>query len=111
MLFIGYKANKAYIAQNLCENVAKPQLKCDGKCYLRKKITQTENSKEQKQTKSFSFYLTGLYINQTSPVLEDFYSNKSSLDDLSLEQARFSYQEVPTRSHHNPLWRPPISLV
>lgn len=31
-------ANRAYIAENLCENRDKPQMKCNGKCYLKKKM-------------------------------------------------------------------------
>lgn len=33
-------ANRAYIAATLCENKDKPQLHCDGKCYLKKKIAE-----------------------------------------------------------------------
>lgn len=37
-----YQANKDYIAKNLCENRAKPQMKCHGKCYLKKQLKQTD---------------------------------------------------------------------
>ena len=33
-----YHVNKDYIAKVLCENRAKPQLHCEGKCYLAKKL-------------------------------------------------------------------------
>src|ERR1039458_1757492 len=33
-----YYANKDYIAKNLCENRDKPQLHCEGKCCLKKKL-------------------------------------------------------------------------
>jgi hypothetical protein len=36
-----WKANQAYITANFCENRAKPALKCDGKCYLRKQLAQS----------------------------------------------------------------------
>jgi hypothetical protein len=36
---IGYwYADHSYIVQYLCENRDKPEMKCDGKCYLRKKM-------------------------------------------------------------------------
>ena len=41
-----YHLNKEYITANFCENKAKPNMKCNGKCYLNKKIKaqeQTEN--------------------------------------------------------------------
>lgn len=38
-----YQVNKAYIAQNLCENKDKPLKNCCGKCYLRKQIKKVED--------------------------------------------------------------------
>lgn len=42
-----YQLNKSYIANNLCQNKAKPQLKCNGKCYLTKKL-KAQDKQEQK---------------------------------------------------------------
>jgi len=44
-----YEANKAYVAKELCENKARPQMKCNGKCYLRKQLNKTENNQQQNQ--------------------------------------------------------------
>ena len=38
-----YEANKAYIAQNLCENRNQPKKNCCGKCYLRKQMKKVED--------------------------------------------------------------------
>ena len=38
-----YQINKDYIAKNLCENKDKPQLKCCGKCYLKKKLNAVDD--------------------------------------------------------------------
>ncbi|MDR3716828.1 MAG: hypothetical protein P4L51_28805 [Puia sp.] len=46
ILVLDYQCNKKFIAANLCENKDKPDLKCEGKCYLCKKI-KTEDKKEQ----------------------------------------------------------------
>lgn len=35
-----YRINKSYIATVLCINKDKPQMRCDGKCYLAKQIRQ-----------------------------------------------------------------------
>src|SRR3954469_19820506 len=40
-----YYANKDFIAKNLCENRARPQMHCDGKCCLKKKLAR--EGKEQ----------------------------------------------------------------
>ncbi len=48
MVFLGFEANQNYIAKELCENRNKPELHCNGKCYLMKKLKQAQD-KEQKQ--------------------------------------------------------------
>ena len=45
-----YQANKQYVSTVLCENKDNPQMKCCGKCYLRKQLNKTEGSGSQ-QTK------------------------------------------------------------
>lgn len=44
---IWFFANRGYIAEKLCVNKDKPMLKCHGKCYLAKKLKETENDKQQ----------------------------------------------------------------
>ena len=39
---IDYHYNIAYIIENFCVNKEKPQLNCDGKCYLAQKLTSLE---------------------------------------------------------------------
>lgn len=50
-IYAGYELNKAYIASTLCENKAKPQMHCKGKCYLSNKIKQ-EEQKEKSQERT-----------------------------------------------------------
>lgn len=47
-VFAGFELNQQYIATVLCVNKNKPELHCNGKCYLMKKLKQAEE-KEQKQ--------------------------------------------------------------
>lgn len=44
-----YHVNKDYIARVLCENRDKPQLHCDGKCYLAKQL-KAQQDREDKET-------------------------------------------------------------
>ncbi len=37
-------ANRAYIASTLCENRSRPAMKCNGKCYLKKKLAAATKS-------------------------------------------------------------------
>ena len=75
-LYAGYELNKNYIAAVLCENKAKPEMHCNGKCYLAKKLKQAEKSEqkpEQSNSKRFftdHFLITGFrfksFIRQTA---------------------------------------------
>lgn len=47
-VYMGFEANQKYIAKELCENRNKPEMHCNGKCYLMKKLKQAQD-KEQKQ--------------------------------------------------------------
>lgn len=51
-VYAGFEMNQRYIAAELCVNKDKPQLHCNGKCYLMKKLKQAEE-KEQKQERQF----------------------------------------------------------
>ncbi|MBD2756480.1 hypothetical protein [Spirosoma validum] len=44
-----YHVNKDYIARVLCENRDKPQLHCDGQCYLAKQL-KAQQDKQDKET-------------------------------------------------------------
>ncbi|GGH63615.1 hypothetical protein HNQ91_002485 [Filimonas zeae] len=46
-IVLEFYANQQYIAQKLCENKNKPQLKCGGKCQLHKKLQQEESKDEE----------------------------------------------------------------
>ncbi|QDK78011.1 hypothetical protein EXU85_05165 [Spirosoma sp. KCTC 42546] len=53
-----YHANKDYIARVLCENRDKPQLHCDGKCYLAKQL----KAQQERQDKDMTARLQDLPI-------------------------------------------------
>lgn len=42
-----YSINIEYIIAELCENKDKPELKCNGKCYLKKKMGEADKAEKQ----------------------------------------------------------------
>jgi hypothetical protein len=46
LISLQYQLNKNFIAANLCENRARPEMKCEGKCYLCKRL-KNEEKKDQ----------------------------------------------------------------
>ncbi|WP_158798047.1 hypothetical protein [Pedobacter sp. L105] len=51
-VFAGFEMNRTYVAKELCVNRNKPQLHCNGNCYLMRKLRQAQE-KEQKQDHQF----------------------------------------------------------
>lgn len=47
--FLEYAANQDFIATVLCENRDMPELNCDGKCYLAKKLKAASNQNSEQE--------------------------------------------------------------
>lgn len=59
-VYLSFKINQIYIANTLCINKAKPQLHCNGKCYLAKKLRQAEQQEQKQQ--AFSLKLPDVHL-------------------------------------------------
>ncbi len=51
-VFTGFELNRKYIAAELCVNKNKPELNCNGKCYLMKKLKQAQDKEEKQERQS-----------------------------------------------------------
>lgn len=49
-VYAGFERNKSFIIKELCENRNTPEMKCEGKCFLKKGLAAAEE-KEKKQEK------------------------------------------------------------
>lgn len=45
-----YQINKSYIMDVLCVNKSKPELKCEGNCFLKEKLAEAEQSQKLPDT-------------------------------------------------------------
>lgn len=59
MLYLDYEIRKEYIVKNICVNRSKPQLHCDGKCYLAKRLA--ENQKKEEKAAETNFLANLVY--------------------------------------------------
>lgn len=57
LLYLDFELRRDYIVANLCENRNRPQLHCDGKCYLAKRIAALEEQEKRQAEKSYMFRL------------------------------------------------------
>jgi hypothetical protein len=73
---IYFHLNRSYIAQKLCVNKAKPELKCKGKCYLKKKLKEAESNQEEqsplllKELVSVAPFIISLNSFQLNPAIQ-----------------------------------------
>ncbi|HEV7333023.1 MAG TPA: hypothetical protein VGN63_18450 [Flavisolibacter sp.] len=55
VILLEFNRNRDFIAQNLCENKARPQLKCGGKCQLTKSLEKEEKGSSSSQSAKSGF--------------------------------------------------------
>ena len=82
-IFAEFKINQKYIAATLCDNRNNPELGCNGKCYLMKKMKDAlEKEKKQEQSNqkkgvqdfcTLTSLVTVAFANPIAPELEPAY--------------------------------------
>lgn len=98
VIVLDYYANQTYIAQNLCENRSKPQMKCKGKCQMMKKLQQEEKKDQTNPDRKME--------NKSEVLPADFgtynipYYSINTIEYISL-------QEDPETSFTSSLFHPP----
>ncbi|KAA6440988.1 hypothetical protein FEM33_04640 [Dyadobacter flavalbus] len=53
LLYLDFEIRREYIVANLCENRTRPQMHCDGKCYLAKRIASLEEQEKRQAEKNY----------------------------------------------------------
>ncbi|GAB3502962.1 hypothetical protein [Emticicia fontis] len=101
IIFFSYEFNKTYIIENYCINKNRPQLHCDGKCYLAQQL-QAAQEKEENQSKIVVYKLW----------LEIFYQASDITDKqpikLTIHQSQnYLYQNNYHHSRIFSLFKPP----
>lgn len=59
-VLVSWKLNQTYIAENLCINKNKPEMKCDGKCHLQKQLKSIEDKSDTEKDASLPLKLKNL---------------------------------------------------
>lgn len=70
MIFIDFKLNQESIAEAHCINKDKPEMNCDGKCYLKKQLEKTK--KDKKPLQSPRYFESEWVVYSSEIVLTDF---------------------------------------
>jgi len=105
-IFVSFKINQDYIAKNLCENRAKPILKCNGKCQLMKKMKQADKDEEKQTPQTIKEKLEVLYCHNQAN-----FNVSQKLDFEVKKQSFFGYKFQNYSSYQSNLFRPPIFIL
>ena len=107
--FLEYIVNYDYIVKELCENKEKPELKCNGKCHLKKELAKT--AEEDKNTTSSDKKQN---VKQEIEVL--FYEDFKSLTSyngivFTKNKINSDYQNLYALTAIQSIFHPPSNLV
>jgi hypothetical protein len=100
---IYYHINKAYIVQKLCENRNKPQLHCNGHCFLSKQLKKAEEG-ENKSAQLLKEKEEQL-VNPTTSL------SAINLPSVEIFRIRIRDYQLPTSPSANALIKPPALLT
>lgn len=103
-IIVNFEINQAAIAKEKCENLDKPEMMCNGKCYLAKQMKEQEE-KEQNETCPLEKEKVELIY-----YFDSSFINSSSLAEFELQNRHhFHIEEFRSQKHLQSIFRPPIS--
>ena len=93
--------NYEYIAKELCENKAKPELECNGKCHLKAELAKASEENIPASQESKSNIILELLFVETIP---EFKFNRIYVEK---HQVSISYSRLYFRLHSTSIFHPP----
>jgi hypothetical protein len=105
VVYLDFELRKDFIIKNLCENRFKPQLKCNGQCYLAKKLHKIaeDNATKETQKQGASMKKIMEEVFETTPL----FSYDLRFENLSAKSI-YSYQAAHYQSITFSIFHPPI---
>ncbi len=107
-IYLDFELRKDYIIQNLCENRFKPELHCDGKCYLAKTLNKIAEDNAKSETEKQSQHLKKI-ISETFD--EQLIVLNSFEVVLTLDKPQFYNQPCATADYVNTILHPPYIVT
>lgn len=91
MPLVDYAVNYNFITKNLCENRQKPQLLCNGKCYLKKEIAKASEGQSKNDSRVNISGFTDTFIINDDFVFLTIIDYNSEISN-SVSELNFSYR-------------------
>jgi hypothetical protein len=99
-VLLHYKLNYKFISEKLCENRAKPQMNCNGKCHIKKTLKQLNNPAKEKSSSPI--------IEFSQYIVMDSYLEPSISFNLSVIQYPHIKNERKCIEFHDSIFHPPL---
>ena len=104
-IFIDFKIHQESIAEEHCINKDKPEMNCDGKCYLKEQLSKV-GPEEQHSTP-----LSPRYVDQEVDVFYDDHNVFTSIELDEKNTSNFTFQQQWTSDPHlSGIEKPPKGL-
>ena len=103
---VEYVVNYEYISKVLCENKAKPKMKCNGKCHLMKELAKASDAENPKSSdKKGTVQLTEVLF------FEEIKSFKiNTIYSSNIKKANTNYSDLYFYLNSDAAFRPPIFI-
>ena len=102
MPLIDYTVNYSYITKNLCENRAKKEMGCNGKCYLAKELSKSSQNSGKQDTIKLSVFSELFTVRDIFNVRNDV---NFTLDNLKQNSYLSSFYDFSLNSR---IFHPPL---
>lgn len=104
ILVLDYEFRKDFIIKNYCINKNRPEMHCDGKCYLAKRLKAAQEKEESKTTNQF---LSKLFETECNSIQFTVSVNLFLNAFEYFSEDIFIYTQKPTDNYHSALFHPP----
>ncbi|RFS17468.1 hypothetical protein [Emticicia sp. C21] len=100
---LDYEIRKDFIIKNYCVNKNKPELHCDGKCFLAKKINTQTEKEEQSALQNFIYKLIEVNTFESQSYFD--FANVIEIKDFSV--TNYPFTEKTTIDFSSSFFHPP----
>jgi len=98
-IIVCYQLNKDFISSTFCENKSKPELQCDGKCFMKKQLKATDEDQSKTPITVRDFQEIIFFCSHSEILLP----KQNCLPDLCFE----NYLNTKYTSPLFPIFQPP----
>jgi hypothetical protein len=103
-IFLNYELRKDFIIKNYCVNKNRPELHCDGKCYLAQELKKAEQQDEKQATDTFLSKLFGIEIFQNNTTQTVFFRKNPFLEEKT---SNYFYLDRAISTGYTSIFHPP----